>query len=197
MQVKGARADEVKTLISEREGHGLFANLDELLARTKLSLPTVEALCAAGAFDRWAPDGDRTRLLWARLGGVPPGVRPRPTDPFDRADLEMETMGITLELHPAALKRYRHGGGTQRVAEVQKPGRFLRFWALVVAEKVVPTEKSERMQFVTLEDETGLVEAVAFPQAFRKRGRPYQVGEILPLQGRSVRQDDLAIFELA
>jgi DNA-directed DNA polymerase III PolC len=196
MQVKGAREGEVKALLEERERNGPFADLDELLARTKLSLPTMEALCAAGVFDRWAPDGDRTRLLWTRLGGVPPGVRPRPTDPFDRADLEMETMDLTLELHPAALKRFRHGGGPQRVADVQKPGRFLRFWALVVAEKVVPTEKGERMQFVTLEDETGLAEGVAFPQTFRKRGRPYQVGEILPVQGQSVRQDGLAVFEL-
>jgi DNA-directed DNA polymerase III PolC len=196
MQVGGASKSEMTALIEERERNGPFANLDDLLARTKPSLPTVEALCAAGAFDRWAPDGDRTRLLWARLGGVPPGLRPRPTDPFDRADLEMETMGLTLELHPAALKRYRHGSGPQRVADVQKPGRFLRFWALVVAEKVVPTETGERMQFVTLEDETGLAEGVAFPQTFRKRGRPFQVGEILPVQGQSVRQDGLAIFEL-
>jgi DNA-directed DNA polymerase III PolC len=197
MQVGGAREGEVRALIEERERNGPFVDLDELLARTKPSLTAVEALCAAGAFDHWAPDGDRTRLLWARLGGVPPGLRPRPTDPFDRADLEMETMGIALELHPAALKRYRNGGGPQRVADVQQPGRFLRFWALVVAEKVVPTERGERMQFVTLEDETGLAESVAFPDVFRKRGRPFQVGEILPMQGRSVRQDGLAVLELA
>ena len=197
MQIKGAQEKEVKELLSNREQHGPFADLDDVLARTKLSLPTVEALCAAGTFDRWAPDGDRTRLLWSRLGGVPSGVRPRPTDPFDRADLEMETMGLTLEIHPAALKRYRHGGGPQRAAESETPGRFLRFWALVVAEKVVPTEKGERMQFLTLEDETGLVEAVAFPDVFRKRGRPYQVGEILPMQGKSVLQDGLRVLEVA
>lgn len=196
MQVGGAPKKETEALVAERERNGPFADLDDLLDRVKLSLPAVEALCAAGAFDRWAPDGDRTRLLWTRLGGIPPGVRPRPTDPFDRANLEMETMGITLEIHPAALKRYRHGGGPQRVVDVQKPGRSLRFWALVVAEKVVPTEKGDRMQFVTLEDETGLAEAVAFPQVFRKRGRPCQVGEILPLQGRSVQQDGLAVLEL-
>ncbi len=197
MQVKGAREGEVRALIEERERNGPFADLDELLARAQPSLPTAEALCAAGAFDRWAPDGDRTRLLWARLGGIPPGLRPRPTDPFDRADLEMESLNLTLELHPAALKRVRHGGGPHRVADVGKPGCFLRVWALVVAEKVVPTEQGERMQFVTLEDETGLAEAVAFPEVFRKRGRPCQVGEILPVQGRSVQQDGLAVLEMA
>ena len=162
----------------------------------RLSVPTAEALCAAGVFDRWAPDGDRTRLMWARLGGVPPGVRPRPTDPFERADLEMATMGLTLELHPAALARFRKGGGPDRAADVAKPGRRLRFWALVVADKEVATEKGERMQFITFEDETSLCEAVAFPDAMRRRQRPFRVGDIVPVAGRSTRQDGLAVLEV-
>ncbi|HJV23221.1 MAG TPA: hypothetical protein VJ570_11015, partial [Holophagaceae bacterium] len=135
MAVTSAHADEVAALLQDRAEQGPFASLEELLARVPLSIPTVEALGSAGAFDLWAPDGDRTRLLWQRLGGVPPGLRPRPTDPFDRADLEMQLMGITLEVHPAALARVRKSGGPNRAEEVQTPGRFLRFWALVVADK--------------------------------------------------------------
>jgi len=197
MQVHGALEKEVRGLLENREAIGPFENLDDLLGRVKLSVTTAEALCAAGAFDRWAPDGDRTRLLWARLGGVPPGVRPRPTDLFDRADLEMETMGLTLDLHPAALARVRKGGGPDRAADVVKPNRRLKFWALVVADKDVATEKGERMQFITFEDETGLCEAVAFPDAIRKRQRPFRVGEIVCVGGRSTRQDGLAVFEVA
>jgi DNA polymerase III alpha subunit len=76
------------------------------------------------------------------------------------------------------------------------PGRNLRFWALVVADKEVATEKGERMQFVTFEDETGLCEAVAFPDAIRKRQRPFRVGEIVCVSGRSTRQDGLAVLEV-
>ena len=75
------------------------------------------------------------------------------------------------------------------------PGRNLRFWALVVADKEVATEKGERTQFVTFEDETGLCEAVAFPDAIRKRQRPFRVGEIVCVSGRSTRQDGLAVLE--
>jgi DNA-directed DNA polymerase III PolC len=217
MQVKGAQEKEVRELLAERERSGAFASLDDLLARVKLSVTTAEALCAAGAFDHWAPDGDRTRLMWARLGGVPPGVRPRPTDIFDRADLEMETMGLTLDLHPAALARVRKGGGPDRAIDVGNgtgpgagargyarsaakrgtPGRnHLRFWALVVADKDVATEKGERMQFITFEDETGLCEAVAFPDVLRKRQRPFRVGDIVCVSGRSTQQDGLAVLEV-
>jgi DNA-directed DNA polymerase III PolC len=196
MQVRGALEPEVRRLLEEREEKGPFANLDDLLGRVKLSITTAEALCAAGAFDHWAPDGDRTRLMWARLGGVPPGVRPRPTDLFDRADLEMATMGLTLDLHPAALARVRKGGGPNRAAEVVKPNQRLRFWTLVVADKDVATERGERMQFITFEDETGLCEAVAFPDALRKRQRPFRVGEIVCVSGRSTQQDGLAVLEV-
>ena len=196
MQVRGAQEKEVRALLEDRDTKGPFEHLDDLLGRVKLSVPTAEALCAAGAFDHWAPDGDRTRLMWARLGGVPPGVRPRPTDLFDRADLEMATMTLTLDLHPAALARVRKGGGPSRAVEVAKPNQRLRFWALVVADKEVATEKGERMQFVTFEDETGLCEAVAFPDAIRKRQRPFRVGEIVCVSGRSTRQDGLAVLEV-
>lgn len=197
MQIHGAMQKEVEALLEERDQHGPFEHLDDLLRRVSLSVTTAEALCAAGAFDRWAPDSDRTRLMWARLGGVPPGVRPRPTDLFDRADLEMDTMALTLELHPAALARVRKGGGPNRAAEVAKPNQRLRFWALVVADKDVATEKGERMQFITFEDETGLCEAVAFPPAIRRRQRPFRVGEIVCVSGTSTRQDDLPVFEVA
>ncbi|WP_243322220.1 hypothetical protein [Geothrix sp. SG200] len=244
MQVQGALEKEVRGLLEERERHGPFADLDDLLGRVKPSVTTAEALCAAGAFDRWAPDGDRTRLMWARLGGVPPGVRPRPTDAFDRADLEMATMALTLEIHPAALARVRKGGGPDRVADVGRggspgtawpdpgagaraggsmsasaasgsavqgtvrsmearsaaergtPGRYLRFWALVVADKEVATEKGDRMQFVTFEDETGLCEAVAFPPVLRRRQRPFRVGEVVSISGRTTLQDGLDVFEV-
>jgi DNA polymerase III alpha subunit len=77
MQVKGAREDEVHALLEERESNGPFLDLDDLL-RVNLSIPIVESLTYGGVFVRWAPDGDRTRLLWVRLGGVPHSVLSRP-----------------------------------------------------------------------------------------------------------------------
>ena len=196
MAVGNAREGEVRALLEDRGRHGPFASLAGLLARVPLSLTTVEALGSAGAFDLWAPDGDRTRLLWERLGGVPSGLRPRPTDPFDRADMELELMELTLEIHPAALARVRRSGGPHRAADARAIGRTLRFWALVVADKVVSTERGEAMQFVTFEDETGLCEAVAFPPVIRKRRKPYRVGEVVLVQGRSGKQDNLAVLEV-
>ena len=53
------------------------------------------------------------------------------------------------------------------------------------------------MQFLTLEDETALCEALAFPDVIRKRQRPFSVGEVLPIAGKTTRQDGLAVFNVA
>ena len=56
-----------------------------------------------------------------------------------------------------------------------------------------------KVSFVSLHTEAGeaLCEAVAFPDAYRRRRRPFRVGDILPVAGRSTRQDGLAVLEVA
>ncbi len=46
------------------------------------------------------------------------------------------------------------------------------------------------------EDETALCQAVAFPDVFARRKRPFCIGDILPVRGKSVRQDRLAVLEV-
>ena len=45
-----------------------------------------------------------------------------------------------------------------------------------------------------LEDETGLVEAVVFPDAFRRRGQGFTVGEVVPARGVGDLQDGVVIL---
>ena len=83
-----------------------------------------------------------------------------------------------------------------RASEVARSDHHLRFWALVVADKTILTEKGEPMQFITFEDETALCEAVAFPDSYKRRKRPYRVGDVVPVAGQSVRQDGLALLQV-
>jgi len=50
------------------------------------------------------------------------------------------------------------------------------------------------MQFATMEDETGLVEAVVFPDAFRPRGHGFTVGEVVPAREGAGHQDGVVII---
>jgi error-prone DNA polymerase len=46
-----------------------------------------------------------------------------------------------------------------------------------------PTKSGKRVQFITLEDETGLIDAVAFPKAQEKFARVILASEILAVEG--------------
>ncbi len=195
--IKGLAKADLEKLLAAREEGGAYQDPQDLQARAKTSAKAMELLARAGAFDRWAPDGDRTRLLWDSVGGLPKGVAPRPTGVVQRANQEMELLGITLELHPAALTRGQRAGEDypHRAGQVpHRVGHESRFWAVVVAEKLVLTKDDQPMQFVTLEDETGLVEAVVFPDAFRRRGQGFTVGEVVPARGIADLQDGVVIL---
>lgn len=197
--IKGLHKSDLDRLLAARAADGPFLDPQDVQGRARVTPKGMELLARAGAFDRWAPDGDRTRLMWDSVGGLPKGVSPRATDAVQRANQEMELLGITLELHPAALTRGLRPGEDYPHRAAQVPHRIgldCRFWALVVAEKVVLTKDNLPMQFVTLEDETGLVEAVAFPDAFRRRGQGFTVGEVVPAKGIPELQDGVVILRL-
>jgi DNA-directed DNA polymerase III PolC len=195
--IKGLAQADLDRLLKNRAAEGGFADPQDLQTRTRITARSMELLALAGAFDRWAPDGDRTRLMWDSVGGLPKGVSPRPTGAVQRANQELELLGITLELHPAALARGLRPSEDYPHRASQVPHRIgveSRFWGLVVAEKVVLTKDGLPMQFVTLEDETGLVEAVVFPDAFRRRGHGFTVGEVVPVRGAGDLQDGVVVL---
>lgn len=195
--IKGFHKADLERLLSARETTGPFLDPQDVQTRAKVTPKGMELLARAGALDRWAPDGDRTRLMWDSVGGLPKGVAPRPTGAVQRANQEMELLGITLELHPAALVRGLRPNEDYPHRASQVPHRIgveSRFWGLVVAEKVVLTKENLPMQFVTLEDETGLVEAVVFPDAFRRRGQGFTVGEVVPARGVADLQDEIVVL---
>jgi DNA polymerase III alpha subunit len=75
------------------------------------------------------------------------------------------------------------GSLTAREAE-EREGKRVRVAGLVAARRTVPTRAGRLMQFVTLEDETGLVECTLFPETYaRHRGRVRGLGPYV-VEGR-------------
>lgn len=195
--IKGLPKVDLSRLLDARSEGGPFADPIDVQTRAKISGKAMELFALSGAFDRWTKNGDRTLLLWDSVGGLPRGVKARPTDAFQRAEQELELLGVTLEIHPAALTRAQQFSQDypHRISQVpHRLGVLCRFWALVVAEKLALTKDGHPMQFVTLEDETGLLETVVFPDAFKKRGSPFAVGEVVPATGVAELQDGVCIL---
>ncbi|HET6201295.1 MAG TPA: DNA polymerase III subunit alpha [Planctomycetota bacterium] len=129
---------------------------------------------------------------WSRRGAAlfPKGPPPEPAvpslpeyDPRKRGLLELELLGLTIEEHPLDL--FDGGELPRRVVPLRElpahAGRVVTVVGWLATSRATHTEGGERMRFLTLEDKTGLAEAVLFPEPYRKFGHrlrgpgPYEV----------------------
>ncbi len=90
-------------------------------------------------------------------------------------------LGFLCDRHPMALHREALEK-TRIVKAVDLPrflGKRIRMAGWLITGKKVRTKRGDPMEFLTFEDETGIVEATFFPEAFRRfchiidRGHPY------------------------
>jgi DNA polymerase III alpha subunit len=200
MAVRGLAAGTMERIIRQRQ-QAPFRNPDDFFQRVRPAEDEARALIYCGALDSLAPDLSRGRVLWLlarrRAGGKPsqgtlplfreqdppPPVLP-PDDALLRLRREFEALGFLCEQHPMtlfapAVNRAR----TVRAAELPRHlGRKVRFAGWLITGKVVHTKKGDPMEFLTFEDETGIVETTFFPKAYDRfchlidRDRPYLLG---------------------
>jgi DNA polymerase-3 subunit alpha/error-prone DNA polymerase len=104
-----------------------------------------------------------------------------PDDEMNRLRREFAVLGFLCDRHPMvffdeALKQR----GIVKAGELQRfTGQTVKTAGLLITGKVVSTRHGEPMEFLTFEDETGMVETTFFPKAYRRfcymldRHRPY------------------------
>nr|MDJ0887306.1 hypothetical protein [Desulfobacterales bacterium] len=104
-----------------------------------------------------------------------------PDDPLTRRRREFAVLGFLCDRHPMSLyQAVRENAGTVAAADIAgRLGRRVRFAGWLVTGKVVHTKHGEPMEFLTFEDETGIVETTFFPAVYHRFchmldwGRPY------------------------
>jgi DNA polymerase III alpha subunit len=67
-------------------------------------------------------------------------------------------------------------------------GRRVRVTGILVIVHTPPTQSGKRVMFITMEDETGLIDVVAFPKAQAGFARDILTSEVLTVEGRLQRQ---------
>ena len=93
-------------------------------------------------------------------------------DAVMKLEMEQDVLGLELSLHPLdpyadALAAY----DLVRAADLRAhAGQRVRVGGWLVASRRVITKTHDYMRFVTLEDETGLVEVVLFPETYQAYG---------------------------
>ena len=198
MAIKGINAETSRRIIGQRERRS-FANPTDFFRRVRPDEAEARALILCGALDALSPDLSRAQLLWllaqwradrnaaasapdlfAEQGLLPPPVLP-PDAPRERLRREFSVLGFLCDRHPMTLfKRAAHRARAIEAREVvRRVGRRVKFAGWLITGKVVHTKRGDPMEFLTFEDDTGVLETTFFPRAYDRfchlldRGRPY------------------------
>jgi len=180
-RVRNLREETLDRLLEER-GCRPFADLADFARRVRPAADEFESLLLAGAFDgafrhgpaRGALVFELQRLLRARRGerrgqpglGLPP-VAPSPDggwrdiSPQHRARLERRLLGISLTLHPVRLLPADPTAPSVPIETArERRGRRVRCRGIVSAHRLFTDRAGRRLHFLSLEDESGLLECV-------------------------------------
>jgi error-prone DNA polymerase len=195
--VAGLRRDAAEALVAERE-RGAFASLADLTRRVALRADELETLAELGALAGLDP-GARTRrsALWqiAALERDPTslfaGVAPRPgpsplpeMTPFEQTAADYRASGLTTGPHVMHhLREELRARGVLSAAEVARApdGRLVRTAGHVIVRQRPGSAKG--FCFLTLEDETGIANAVLTPRFFRRFRAALNTASIVEVGG--------------
>ncbi len=175
--VKGLRQADARRIDGARQ-RAAFRSVDDLASRGALEHPALERLAEGGAL-QGLRDG-RRNALWAALGaaadtdGLPLEDRETradlaPLDALEEINWDYAFTGHSTRGHPLGpLREALAAQGLPEAAAVQhmKNGARVRYAGLVICRQRPGTAKG--VLFMTLEDETGLVNLVVWQSVLEK-----------------------------
>ena len=192
--VRGLRRTTVERLETQRQRHP-FEHLQDFQDRVRPDAGERRALAEGGALRGLA--GHRHRAVWSvaaldvgqrdLLQGAPiddDRVALRP--PAERDDLlaDHARLGLSLERHPLALLRprlrQRRAVTAEELARLPH-GRRTRACGLVTLRQRPSTASGT--VFITLEDETGMVNVVIWPRVWERQRATFLHGRVLAVDG--------------
>ncbi len=187
MAISGLERQTMERIVSERQA-GLYKSAEDFYERVLPAEDEARALISAGALDYLAAGQGRAGLLWRLASqqrrreaaaqrqslfvqaGSPAAPSLPPADALAELRRQFAVLGFLPDRHPMELFAQALRG--QRLVKARDlprhVGRRVRLAGWLLIGKTVWTKNEEPMQFLTFEDETGLVETTFFPEAFRR-----------------------------
>jgi DNA-directed DNA polymerase III PolC len=199
MAVKGLSAETMGRIIDKRDGNPFISGVD-FWQRVCPKKDESRALIHAGALDGLTTDSNRSRIFWelsqfrclAKVLQTSPLFaiqlpQPPMLQPVKERELQRQeyaVLGFLCEKHPIQMYGQRLKGRTKASALGKYRGRRVTFAGWLISGKLVSTKTGEVMEFLTFEDETGLVETVFFPRVYRRYAQMLSSGQAYMLQGK-------------
>jgi error-prone DNA polymerase len=191
--VKGLGEQDGATIIAAREG-GVSHSLTEFVRRTRLDAELMSVLAEAGALA--SLEEDRRTALWEGRGLVrrrgetlalpSRDITPTfaPLAPADVIAWDYRTTRHSPRGHPLQPLRpflRAHGLPEARTIGALSNGALVRYVGVVITRQRPGTAKG--VVFLTLEDETGFVNVVLWPQVFRRYAALAKTARLLGVTG--------------
>ena len=170
--VTGIGLPMAQRLVAEREAHGPYRDLRDLVRRTDATAAQLESLATAGAFEClglsrregiWLAGSaaqDRARYLPDSVVSVQPPLFADPTD-YERLASDLWATGVSTDDHPLAHVRERldeRGVLVSTQLQDHESGRRVEVAGLVTHRQRPATASG--ITFLNLEDEAGLVNVI-------------------------------------
>ena len=197
--VRGLRAEVGEAIVAERRQRP-FTSVDDLAARCRLRDRDFQRLAKGGALSSFGLT--RRQALWqvarlARPAGPlferepPRTASPLPEmSPLEETIADFQTSGMSAGPHPIAYARDHlkaHGVTPNAVLENLPAGRRVRFAGSVIVRQRPGT--AQGMLFVTLEDETGMAQALVTPDLLQEHRQVIVGSPGLIIEGILQRKD--------
>jgi len=193
--VRGIGEAVAGRIVAERDAHGPFASMEDLVRRTGLSAAQLEALASADAFEGFglrrrealwragAAAGDRAEFLPSTVVAVQPPLFPDPTS-FDILRDDLWATGVSVDDHPVAHLRAaldERGVLPSSALRTHEPGRRVAVGGLVTHRQRPGTASG--MTFMNLEDEHGWVNVVCSVGVWKRYRRVARESPALIVRG--------------
>ncbi len=199
-RIAGLPAEAARRIVDAR-AQAVFTGVEDLTRRAALNARELQCLAQADALR--ALTGHRHQAAWSVAGidtrptallretrVVEPAVRlPAPAE-AEETLADYRALGLTLNRHPVALLREALARFRVQPAAVLRSypnGRLARASGLVTHRQRPETAKGT--MFVTLEDDTGIVNAIVWPAVVESQRKPLLAAKLLTLFGRWQRQE--------
>jgi error-prone DNA polymerase len=199
--VKGLARRDADALLAARERGGPFRSEEDLARRTGLGVPAMATLAEAGALEPLEPD--RRAAFWEapqaaqrvwdglplEMGSEP--VPLSPLEPFEVIDWDYRTTDHSARGHP--MEGFREelaakGFPEARAVAALPHGQRVSYVGAIICRQRPGTAGG--VSFLTLEDETGFVNAVIWKDVWERYGLTVKTNPVIGLTGQlEARQD--------
>jgi len=198
MSVKGLAEVTMDRILQRRAEQNYVSSID-FWQRVSPHKDECRALIQAGALDNLCAESNRSKLFWelsqfnclaknrksSPLFGVhlPQAPSLQPCNTKELLRQEYRVLGFLCQDHPILMYGDKLQGRTCACNLEQHKGKHISFAGWLLSGKLVSTKTGEVMEFLTFEDETGVVETVFFPKVYRRYARVLSSGRAYMLQG--------------